>query len=80
MRLIDYMRSENLDDAAMAALVGGITEHGIRKLKYGERGPSIEVAIRIGEVTVGQVGLNDWSRSPSASASKSGTAAVSAHP
>lgn len=74
------MRSENLDDAAMAALVGGITEHGIRKLKYGERGPSIEVAIRIGEVTTGQVGLNDWSRSPPASASKSGAVAVSAHP
>ncbi|WP_264045588.1 hypothetical protein [Methylobacterium flocculans] len=66
MRLIDYMRSENLDDAAMAARVGGITEHGIRKLKYGERGPSIEVAIRIGEATAGQVGLNDWSRAAGA--------------
>lgn len=62
MKLIDYMRSENLDDAAMAARVGGITEHGIRKLKYGERGPSIEVAIRIGDVTGGVVGLSDWSR------------------
>lgn len=62
MKLIDYMRSENLDDAAMAARAGGITGHGIRKLKYGERGPSIEVAIRIGEVTAGLVGLNDWSK------------------
>ena len=67
MRLIDYMRSENLDDAAMAALVGGITEHGIRKLKYGERGPSIEVAIRIGAATAGQVGLADWARASAAS-------------
>lgn len=80
MRLIDYMRSENLDDAAMAALVGGITEHGIRKLKYGERGPSIEVAIRIGEATAGQVGLNDWSRSPTPASSKPASAEVSAHP
>lgn len=54
------MRSENLDDVAMAACVGGITEHGIRKLKYGERKPSIEVAIRIHEVTAGSVGLHDW--------------------
>lgn len=62
MRLIDYMRSENLDDAAMAERVGGITAHGIRKLKYGERGPSIETAIRINEATAGSVGLNDWAR------------------
>ncbi|MCJ2009777.1 hypothetical protein [Methylobacterium sp. J-092] len=62
MRLIDYMRSENLDDAAMADRVGGITEHGIRKLKYGERGPSIEVAIRIDSVSGGKVGLHDWSK------------------
>lgn len=78
MRLIDYMRSENLDDAAMAALVGGITEHGIRKLKYGERGPSIEVAIRIGEVTAGQVGLNDWSRSSTPVSAKAVPAEASA--
>lgn len=62
MRLIDYMRSQNLGDAAMAKRVGGITGHGIRKLKYGERGPSIETAIRIEAVTDGQVGLRDWSK------------------
>lgn len=56
------MRSQNLDDAAMAERVGGITGHGIRKLKYGERGPSIETAIRIEAVTDGQVGLRDWSK------------------
>ena len=67
MRLIDYMRSQNLDDAAMAERVGGITGHGIRKLKYGERGPSIETAIRIEAVTDGQVGLRDWSKDGSVS-------------
>lgn len=56
------MRSENLDDAAMAERVGSITAHGIRKLKYGERGPSIEAAIRINEATAGEVGLSDWAR------------------
>ncbi|GJE79649.1 hypothetical protein CJNNKLLH_0975 [Methylorubrum thiocyanatum] len=54
------MRSKNLDDAAMAERVGGITAHGIRKLKYGERGPSIETAIRINEATNAEVGLTDW--------------------
>ena len=56
------MREQGLDDAAMASRVGDITEHGIRKLKYGERGPSIETAIRINEVTDGEVGLLDWAR------------------
>lgn len=65
MRLIDYMRAEKLSDSAMAQRVGGISEHGIRKLKYGERGPSIEVAIRINEVTAEKVGLRDWSRQAS---------------
>lgn len=55
MKLIDYMRTHSLDDEAMAALVGGITSHGIRKLKYHERNPSLEVAIRIEAVTNGQV-------------------------
>ncbi|QDI81667.1 hypothetical protein E8E01_15045 [Methylorubrum populi] len=68
MRLIDYMRSENLDDAAMAQRVGGITAHGIRKLKYGERGPSIDTAIRINEATAGSVGLSDWVRGVTARA------------
>ncbi|ACS42389.1 hypothetical protein [Methylorubrum extorquens] len=62
MKLIDYMRAERLDDVTMALRVGGITQHCIRKLKYGERGPSIETAIRIQEVTSGSVGLSDWAR------------------
>ncbi len=75
MRLIDYMRSEHLDDSAMAERVGGITAHGIRKLKYGERGPSIEVAIRIDAVTEGNVGLRDWARQADSSSENAGAAA-----
>ncbi|GAA0278552.1 hypothetical protein LNAOJCKE_4579 [Methylorubrum aminovorans] len=60
MRLIDYMRAERLDDVTMALRVGGITQHCIRKLKYGERGPSLQTAIRIHEVTSGTVGLTEW--------------------
>lgn len=66
MRLIDYMRAEGIDDDAMAERVGDITAHGIRKLKYGERGPSIETAIRINAATDDRVGLRDWAREPTA--------------
>jgi hypothetical protein len=62
MKLIDYMRAERLDDVTMALRVGGITQHCIRKLKYGERGPSLHTAIRIHEVTSGTVGLTEWPR------------------
>lgn len=62
MKLIDYMRAEKLDDVTMALRVGGITQHCIRKLKYGERGPSLHTAIRILEVTSGTVGLTEWPR------------------
>lgn len=65
MKLIDYMRAKNLSDSAMAQRVGGISEHGIRKLKYGERDPSIATAIRINEATGGLVGLSDWAKLPS---------------
>ncbi len=59
MKLINYMRTKKLTDAAMAALVGGIGEHGIKKLKYGERGASLPVAMRIEEVTEGAVTPRD---------------------
>lgn len=62
MRLIDYMRARRINDVAMAERVGGVTEHGIRKLKYGERVPSIDLAIRINRATSGKVGLKDWIR------------------
>lgn len=55
MKLLDYMRQNKVDDEAMAALVGGITAHGIRKLKYGERNASLEVAMRIERATRGAV-------------------------
>lgn len=55
MRLIEYMKLRELSDDAMAALVGGITAHGIRKIKYGERSASLEIALRIEAVTEGAV-------------------------
>ena len=59
MKLLDYMRAHGLDDDAMASKIGGITSHGIRKIKYGERNPSAGVAARIQAVTAGKVTLVD---------------------
>jgi hypothetical protein len=62
MKLLDYMAAHKIDDEAMASLVGGITKHGIKKIKYGEREPSSAVAARIEEVTGGTVRLADLVR------------------
>lgn len=63
MKFIEYMRANQLDDEAMAERVGSITSHGIRKLKYGERKPSLVVAVRIEKVTAGAVPASEWIRS-----------------
>ncbi len=64
MKLLDYMRDHSLSDEAMASLVGGITSHGIRKLKYGERNASLGVATRIETVTKGKVTPADLVKAP----------------
>ncbi len=61
MKLLDYMRAENLGDEAMACRIGGCSAHAVRKWKYGERSPGADRIIRIEEVTGGKVGLHDWS-------------------
>lgn len=59
MTLLEYMRARKIDDDAMARLVGGITGHHVRKLKYGERGASLRVATRIEDLTGGLVRPSD---------------------
>lgn len=59
MRLIDYMRAHALDDVEMARRVGNVTEHGIRKVKYGQRNPSLRLAARIEIATGGAVRPSD---------------------
>jgi hypothetical protein len=68
MKLIEYMRANALDDETMADRVGSITSHGIRKLKYGERKPSLAIAVRIEEVTGGAVTASEWIRNDQPSA------------
>lgn len=57
MTLYDYMRKHDLSDDEMADRVGRnlIGPFGIKKLKYAERGASLEVALRIEKVTAGDV-------------------------
>lgn len=55
MLLKDWMRGEGISDADMAERIGGITSHGVRKLRFRERGPSIRVAARIEEISGGKV-------------------------
>lgn len=58
MKLRQYMTDRGVSDADMAQLVG-LSAFGIRKLKYGERNPSIDVALRIQDVTGGLVTIAD---------------------
>lgn len=66
MKLITYMQQRSIDDDEMARRVGGITAHGIKKLKYGERNPSGPVAARIEAVTGGEVRIGDMLRTKAA--------------
>ena len=63
MKLLDYMRDRNIDDEAMAEIIGDCSSYAVKKWKYGERSPNANRIIRIEEVTNGLVGLHDWSRS-----------------
>lgn len=66
MKLLDYMRREGLDDAAMAARINeGLpveahcTGYAVKKWKYGERQAPADKIMRIEEVTNGEVTLRD---------------------
>lgn len=58
MKLIDYMRTAPLTDADMARMLG-MSVSGFRKIKYGERQPTLRMALLIEHVTDGQVRLRD---------------------
>lgn len=67
MRLIDYMRAEQLDDVQFAKLFNDglakdrrVTESAVKKWKYGERMPGALTIIHIEAITNGKVKLRDW--------------------
>ena len=59
MLLKHWMRSELLTDAELAERIGEISEFGVRKLRFRQRGPSIRVAARIEEISGGKVRAPD---------------------
>ncbi|MGY2052378.1 hypothetical protein [Methylobacterium sp. JK268] len=60
MKLLAYMREQKLDDTAIAAHVGGVTRHAVKKWMYGERMPRPEQIASIERLTDGKVTLADW--------------------
>ncbi|MGJ0505634.1 MAG: helix-turn-helix domain-containing protein [Methylocystis sp.] len=61
MKLLDYLKENNLSDAAFAEhLGGGLSESAVRKWKYGERTPRLRDLVRIEEVTNGTVTPSDF--------------------
>ena len=76
MQLLDYMRRENLDDAAMAARINAArinagvpaerhcTLSAVKKWKYRERSPDADRIIDIQRATNDEVGLQDWASEP----------------
>ena len=77
MKLGAYMRANDLDDEAMAALIGDCTAHAVKKWRYAERLPRSEAMRRIQEVTGGQVAPADFfgTSAPESPANASGAPA-----
>lgn len=62
MTFNEYMRGRC--EAEIAKLIGGCTEHAVRKWRYGERRPDADTMLRIEVITEGQVTLRDWVKLP----------------
>lgn len=76
MKLAEYMKTHDLDDEAMAKLIGDVSASAVKKWRYGERDrPRAETMLRIQEVTAGQVALSDWFPAPEAVEPATGAAA-----
>lgn len=60
MKLKQYLTDNNITPEAFGALVGGVSESGVRKWIYGDRIPRLEQMRRIAEVTNGSVEPNDF--------------------
>ena len=77
MKLLDYMKANSLDDAALAARVGpGVTARAVRKWKYGETAPRIPELVRLEEITGGIVTAVDFLPESPPSPSKDAGAAA----
>lgn len=54
MRLAEYMKANNITDAALAAYLG-MSEGAVRKWRWGQRIPRREIMAQIQEYTAGAV-------------------------
>lgn len=59
MKLINYLSEQKMSDGDFASLVG-VSSHGVRKWKYGERIPRADQMRKIAEATGGKVQPNDF--------------------
>ena len=62
MTLSEYMKAKAIDDAAMAATLGGCSPSAVKKWRYGERTPRPRQMARIKEATDGVVTADDFLR------------------
>lgn len=58
MRLIDYLKTRNITVAEFAATIGE-AENTVRKIVYGQRQPSLPLAVKISEATGGETPPSD---------------------
>ena len=61
MKLLDYMKANNISDEEFAVRMGGsLSPSAIRKWKYDERMPRLPEVVRIEELTDGAVTARDF--------------------
>lgn len=60
MKLRDWLTEHEVSDEAFADMVGGVSPHGVKKWRYGERTPRPAEQRRIAEVTNKAVTPNDF--------------------
>ncbi|WP_285020266.1 helix-turn-helix transcriptional regulator [Novosphingobium sp. fls2-241-R2A-195] len=58
MKLLDYLKAEKVAVSEFAARVGE-AENTIRKIVYGQRQPSLPLAIKISQATGGKTAPSD---------------------
>lgn len=59
MKLSAYLSQHKIDERIFGESLG-VSEFAVRKWRYGQRTPSVEVIHRISEITDGAVSFHDW--------------------
>ena len=59
MKLSTYLSSNKIDERAFGEKLG-VSEFAVRKWRYGQRTPDVEMIQAISDLTNGSVGFTDW--------------------